>query len=261
MVMFEVEPLRLEKIFESALPIKTLERCPIMFTPLNAQINYVSPSGNLIILAIFSESYFKEFECEEVEYLVVYPQLLKSLRFYPRWWTECVAFWTDSRFVYTEGEEYDDKVSIPLEQVKDEMKTSPFQAIITDEGLMPTLNGEVLPINVHALVAVEKLVRFLPKAKNKDDNEIVLVWDGEKFSMVLATGSEVRTRHLSPKQYSVKGEPIVAYFKRSDFLGVAKKFYGEVWLGLGNFGIVISQVSYEYKLTYVLRAEKVEMEE
>lgn len=253
MVKLVIEHPKLKTLFINALPLKTQIVCPIKFTPKNAQINFTFPSGKISVLAKYSPPYFEQFESDD-EYFVVNQQLIKCLDYGFRTW-ETVTFWTESQFAHIEGGKCDDIVKMRVLPVKEDMKKLAFQSIMTDEGLMPTLNGKVLSVNVQAKVAVERLK--VPKEKGT----IILDWDEENLTMLTIDPRGNRQRNLNPKEYSVQGEPITACFEQKTFHTLINQFSGEVWLGIAKNGLVISQVCSDYSLTYLFVAERVELYE
>jgi hypothetical protein len=257
LIKFVITPVNLTQLLNHALPTKALVSCPIKFTPLSAKINFLSPSGKLLILADYTESgcYFIDYEAND-DYFVFYQKLIKELKNGFRQ-SEKVTLWTDKQFVRIDGEAKDDKITMPITPFEDEMKVSPFQSIMTDQGLMPTKDGKVLSFNVHCLISVYLLFKNLPKSRGSSD-EFVFSWDGSELTLFVKTESVLRKRPLTPKKYVVQGEPLDAYFSMSLVQDLAKQFGGEVWLGIFEGGMVFSQTNSEYNLTYMLSAEKVE---
>jgi hypothetical protein len=261
----------LEKLFKSVLPLKRQIECPIKFTPTNAQINFVFPSGEIGILAKFSFPYFIAYESSEEEFFVVHRKLIDNLKLSFKNDTE-ITFWTDSQHVHIVGEQTHTRYISSLIPVKEKLKAPSFQPYSHETGLLPTYGGKELELNVHARFCVEDLIKNLPKGEK--NAKIGLSWDGKTLELS-HIGSSIVTRPLNPEAFSSPGEPIAVYFDSNDFQSLAKKFVGEVWLGIASNGVVISQAvvsrakakrsdnpaleaNYTYALTYLLTAESVD---
>lgn len=255
MVRLVIEPLRLQNLFHNSTPLRNQRICPIKFTPLNAQVNYLSPFGDLMILAHYNPYYFYKYDCEAEETFVAQKELIKLIKcgFRVRR-NEFVTFKTDKEHAYIEGDEGFEKITIP--QVENIIQPSKFEPKLAEDGLMPSFEAKVLPVNIHAFLGVDQLQKGFPKSKAKND-QIVLRWNGRKIVMYVSTKGFVHSQKLRVKQYSVEGEHIVAYFDKGDFLDVVNRFCGEVWFGIGKCGMIISDSNSDRKLTYVLRAKKV----
>lgn len=260
MVTFQTEPHRLLRMYKYGLPLKGQKFCPILFSPNKVEINH--ESSNVITLAQFRIDkgwYFCEYESEKSEYFVMIPEHAKVIRQGIGFkGDELVNFKTDDKYAYVVGDTTHQSIQFPLIPLPKDMEHSKYEIVRTPYGMMPTLNGNwELLANVHVLVAIENFLR-LPKNSEKDD-QVVLFFDGGKIE-VYSTGLAVNHFSLNVQAFAYVREPIVAYFNKADFFQILKQFSGEVWFGIGKFGIVVSQFCAEWWITHILRAEKVEEE-
>ena len=256
----------LKMLFKSALPLRKEIGCPIRFTSLNAQVNYMFPSGEVGILANFSPPFFEDFESGD-EYLLVDHKLTDHLN-------QCfrddanVCFWTDSdsKKAYIQGEESGDRFDCPLAPVEEIMKVPPFHPIKTEAGLMPTYGGKE-GFNVQAKLPVKQLV----KGSQGKSDKAALNWDKGMLELSVSMGPDLTTTNLDPTLFLSQGEPIAVIFNRDNFRELVKQFIGEVWLGIVKGAVVISQaeyrragsgeqIGYGYRLTYLLIAENLDDE-
>ncbi|OGH05661.1 MAG: hypothetical protein A2W22_03305 [Candidatus Levybacteria bacterium RBG_16_35_11] len=236
MIKFVIAPTSLTKLLNQALPTKALPACPIKFTPLSTQINFLDPSGKFAIIANYAkDSYFKYYEAED-DYFVVINKMITALGIgFGN--SKTLTFWTDAQFTHIDGEGLDDKLSWHIIPVKDEVKESPFDSFMTDKGLMPTLNGKVTSPDIYVSIDAERLYSTFAKSASYG-NRIIFNWDGEELKMIAKHKKGETVRILTPNSFRFRGDPINAYFTRNIVQDLAKQFSGEVWLGIGGNEIV-----------------------
>jgi len=259
MVKLVAGTLQLQKLFQNVLPLKRQIECPIRFTSLGAQINFIFPSGEneIGILAKFSRRYFGEFESDD-EWFIVHRELIEHLKKSFRD-DHNVKFWTDSQDVrtYIRGTESGAYSTFRLRPVDERMKNQRFQPIIENTGLMPTLASKVLDFNVQARLTVEQLVENFQLDKKWETG---LSWDGKTLELVSRRGFAIFKRKLDSILFLRRGKPIAVYFDWRNFQDLVKEFVGEVWLGIAKNVVLISQAEHEYRLTYLLSAGLVDDE-
>ena len=250
----------MKSFFKNALPLRKQEICTIKFTPEYAKINYFLPDGKLLILAKYHRNYFKDYESEEEEFVIISKKLfLKKLKYGFR--SEYLTFRADPTIGYFSGDKRDDSVIINLIPVAEESKKSLLQTqTIEKELIMPTKNGTVFPLNFLGLFLVNDLVRNLPPIMGKKD-VVAVSWDGDDFRAHFLTCDCERKRKVVCESFLVKGEPIIGRFDLRDFLDTLGQFEGQIWLGLGKLGLSVSQSIFGSKRTYILFAQETEEEE
>lgn len=254
MVKLIATPSRLHRLFNSALPLRKQKECPIRFTPLDAQINFVS--DDIIILAKFYRSYFIDFEsCDE--WFILHRRLIGEFK-RPHTFKkgENLLFSTDSEYAHIKGGCKD--FTSPLKPIEERMTVSPFQPTMTEYGLMPVYEGrKKVRYTVQARLTAEQLVTNLQLNK-KDDTG--LRWNGKTLELFCRNGFRCFSHTLDPLLFLQKGKPITIYLNWSNFQDLAKQFVGEIWLGIAKNAVAISQAEHDFCVTYLLKAERVDDE-
>jgi hypothetical protein len=275
MVKLIATRFNLQRVLKSALPLRRQKECPIRFTRIDAQINFM-PSNEVLILAKFYKLFFVDFESDDEWFLVD----RKLVKIWERARSDfrkdkAIKFWTDSQYAHIQGIESGTHSTLPLLPIEEKFKKFPFQLNIRDSVdtlLEPTENGAPLHFNVLAKITIEELLAFYELSKKAETG---LRWDGKTLELVSRhPGVNMFTHKLSSKLFLHRGDPLVVYFNWTTFQDLTKQFLGqpsrglwrrskpenEAWLGITKGGVVIGQAKNEFKLTYLLRAKHVDDE-
>ena len=254
MVNLKVEPRALKKMLKTCMPFSEQQVFPIKFSKEKVQVNYAC--GKLMVLAEFYPLYFRKYKCSQDELLIITEHTIKELNY--GFYSEYLDFWTDTKGIHVEGDENSDKVCFHFIEPQETAKKPLVQLMVNYQNLlMPTKNENTFPLNVCAIVSARELRRPYSGGKKAI---LPISWDGESLHTHKLRPFNHGKYELSVEKFAFTGEPVIGYFKYHNFSDLAKQFRGQVWLGLGKKGLSLSQTTHTSKLTYILFADKVEVD-
>jgi hypothetical protein len=162
---------------------------------------------------------------------------------------------TDENFGYVKGDANEDLI-FRLIKPREGMEFSKYDVRMTEHGLLPILDGDILPFNIWVYLATEQLQTKYIKKSNKKD-ELILVYDGSSIDCFVTSNSAMNRFRIKVKMFSkFPREKIAVYFNKNEFLNILNKFCGEAWLGIGKFGIAVCKNFNSHWISYILKAKK-----
>jgi len=240
----QITPIRLKNMLVASFGNKKAQvsdAAIIQFTPEGVAVN-CQLASDIYVLAKYNKSYFNEYQVPLTnEFLMITKALMDEID--TGYTAEKINFeTTDEHIVISEPSE--GRVRVQIEAV-DKSKITPFELVNTEVGIVPGLDGKKSSFIAQMLVSTDKFMKV--KAEN-----VTLVFDGTEFTLELTKDLSDRTQKVTIVRLLPDAKPFRLEFILATLQGILSQFTGDVWLGINETGVCVSQKNADYSLTYLL---------